>query len=251
MLLRVRVGGVTLNGLAATGFIIAPDGFVGWDESTATKRDSVPLPQAHGSFAVRGFRDNRVLTVSGTCLADSEQQLRFFGNQLTGTGADGTAIRVTVDHSGSTTWADGYLDGETKFSMFATGQAATFAIQFWFPSPRKLGNTLTFASGVPAYHYGNFPAAPVLTVTAITTMSGYTIAGPAGKLYTVTVACNPGHPHTIDMATGQLVADGTISTASVSQGDTWTIPGGARVVHTLTPVSGSGSLGVAVTDTFI
>ena len=250
MLLRVRVGGVILNGFATTGFIIARDGFVGWDESTSTKRDSVVIPQAHGSYAVRGFRDVRVLTVTGICLADSEQQLQLFGAQLTGTGADGNAVRVTVDHSGATTWADGYLDGETKFSMFAAGQAANFAIAMWFPNPRKFGNTLTFASGVPANHYGNFPAAPVLTVTG-SMPSGYSVAGPSGKVFTVTAAIAAGQTHTIDLATGYLKVNGVLTFGAVSRGDLWVIPGGASVTHTLVPVSGSGVLSAAVTDTFI
>lgn len=250
MLLRVRVGGVVLNGLAANGFVIAPDGFAGWDESTATKRDTAAMPQAHGSFAVRGFRDVRVLTVSGTCLADSEQQLRFFGNQLTGTGGDGNTVRVTVDHSGETTWADGYVDGETKFTMFAAGQAATFSIQFWFANPRKFGNTLTFAGGVGAYHYGNFPATPVHTVSG-SASSGYTVNGPAGKAFVVTQPLVAGVPHTINMATGFLTVNGLIVVGGVAQGDTWAIPGGATVAQSLTVPSGSAVLSTAVTDTFI
>ena len=250
MLLRVQVGSVTLNGFATTGFIIARDGFVGWDESTSTKRDSVVIPQAHGSYPVPGFRDVRVLTVTGICLADSEQQLQLFGAQLTGTGADGNAVRVTVDHAGSTTWADGYLDGDTKFSMFAAGQAANFAIAMWFPNPRKFGNTLTFASGVPAYHYGNFPAAPVLTITGSMSL-GYSVFGPTGKLFTVTAALAAGQTHTIDLATGYLKVNGVLTFGAVSRGDLWVVPGGGSVIHTLVPVFGSGALSAAVTDTFI
>jgi hypothetical protein len=250
MLLRVVVGSVYFNGLANKGFIIAPDGFSGWTSSTATKRNKVARVAAHGSFPVRGYRDERLVTISGTCLADSEMQLAFFGDNLTGLLADGDLGRITVTHSGNTRFADCLLEGLPEFEMFAAGQAAKFKIQFTLPDPWKYGSTKTFASGSPAFHYGNFPATPVHTVTG-TMPSGYSIYGPSGKIFTVTAAITAGQTHTIDMATGYLKVNGSVVFGAVSRGDLWTVPGGTPVTHTLVPVSGSGSLSTAVTDTFI
>ena len=249
MRLSVRVGAVEFKGLTDKGFLIGPEGFKGWDDSTPTKRQSVDRPWAHGAFGIRGFRDVRVVTLAGHCFADSEQQLNWYDSQLTGLLADGDIGRIVVEHSGVTTWADCYLDDETQFDMIAAGALATFQIKFWCPNPRKFGDAHTFASGVPAFHYGNFPATPVHVVSGA--MSGYTIYGPAGKQYVVTAPVVAGHPHTIDMATGYLSIDGAVVAGAVSQADTWAIPAGAQVTHALVPTSGSGTLATTVIDTYI
>jgi hypothetical protein len=251
MRLSVRIGAVEFKGLTDKGFLITPDGFKGWDDSTPTKRQKVDRPWAHGAFGIRGFRDSRIVTLAGYCFADSEQQLDWYGSQLTGLLADGDVGQIVVEHSGKTTWTQCYVDDEPQFDVIASGAAATYELKLWCPNPRKFGNTNTppAAATVTSYHYGNFPATSVITVSG--SMSGYTIAGPTGKLYTVTQPVVAGHPHVIDMATGLLSIDGAYVTGVVSRGDTWAVPPGAQVVQTLTPLSGSGVMSVSTLDTYI
>ena len=252
MLLRARVGSVVFNGLATTGFIIGPDGFVGWDDSTPTKRQLQPRSQAHGSFPQKGYRDVRTVVISGTCVADSEQQLEWFGSQLTGLLSDGSMGTITVDHSGVTSFANCFVDGQPTFAMFGAGAAALFTAQFWCPDPRKFGtgNAYGPATALTVFHYGNFAAAPVLTIAG-SMPSGYTITGPSEKVYTVTAAVTAAAPHTIDMSTGYLTINGVIQTGVVTVGNTWTVAPGAQVAMTLTPVSGTGTLSATVTDTYV
>lgn len=252
MRLSVRVGAVEFSGLTDKGFLIGPDGFKGWDDSTPTKRQAVDRPWAHGAFSIRGFRDVRVVTLSGSCLADSEQQLNWYDSQLTGLLADGDIGRIVVEHSGVTTWADCYVDDQPQFVMTAAGALATFQIKFWCPDPRKFGDAHVVAGGVSAPNYGNFAATPVHVVSG--DMSGYTINGPDGKQFIVTVPVVSGHPHTIDMSksVGLLSIDGVYVMGGLgSRTDVWAIPAGGQIAQTLTPTSGSGTLATTVVDTYV
>lgn len=254
MSLIVRVGEVVFHGqenVAGSGFYVEQGGFSGWEEGTAPRLTEIFRPQAHGMFDLPVFQGARVVTISGVAVAESSAALAHMAAQITGLLADGSSERVFVHENGLDTWASARLGARTKFSpIFGAGKYANYELTLWCPNPRKFGEVREFASGEAAYHYGNFTAAPVMTVAG-TIGTGYTIAGPDSKLFTVTQPVVSGTPHTIDMATGHLTVDGAIVHGEITQGDTWGIPGGSTVTNTLTPVSGSGTLTVAVTDTYI
>lgn len=255
--LRIRVGSsLTILGRPdfergpVEGLFVEKDGFTGWESGTEVRRDEVVIPGGHGSFDTPGLLSARVVSISGYAIARSQEKLGHLRGMLTGAGAAGDKLRIIVDLQGETLWADGRLTGQPSFVDSGGVRRARFQTQFWFPDPRKYGDTRTSASGAGAFHYGNFPASPVITVTG-SMPSGYTITGPVGRTYVVTQALTSGHAHRIDMRTGRLYLDGVLQVGAVSVGQTWAVPGGAAVVHTLTPVSGTGVLSVAVTDTFI
>lgn len=234
------------------GFAVDPDGFEGIDDGVDMRRDSVERPQAHGDFELPGFLASRVSSLSGWCRADSHAELLHFRSILTGILGHGGTGKLVARWGGDPRWGmAGRAGPAPKFKVRAkTPRIADWQLQLWFPDPRLYGETRVFAAGELAHHYGNFPAAPVFTVSG-SMPSGYTINGPAGKKYIVTRAVTSGAPHTIDMATGLLSVGGAVVFGAVSRADTWGVPGGAQVAHTLVPVSGSGSVSVAVRDTFI
>lgn len=251
MSLMVRVKSLAFRGhrdAIRGGFYVDPDGFTGWDDGVDVRRELHAIPQGHGAYDLPGFLEPRVFGVAGKCYADSDQKLEWWRGALTGLFADGDSGRVVVENRGLTTWANARLATRTEFAKIPGGALmARYRIQFWAANPRKFGEARTFDGGVPAYHYGNFTAAPVLMVSGASP-SGYTINGPAGKQYVVTQALVSGHPHTIDMATGLLEVDGVVVFGGVSRADTWAIPAGAQVTMT---VSGSAVLSALVTDTYI
>lgn len=253
--LEVRIGSVAFFGNVppqGVGHMIDPDGFNGaWTSGTDTRHDETPIPQGHGSFDVPVFLSSRVVPISGVTLADRPERLKWLGRQLTGLLADGSGSTIQVKHAGSTEWAPCRLGGKTQFKINgATETDAEFQIQVWCPSPLIYGVTRTFASGVAAYHRGNFPSTPYMQVAG-SMPGGYTINGPAGKKYTVTAPVVSGTPHYIDMATGILRVGGYPLFGVVSQGDTWAIPPGQQTTMTLVPVSGSGTLTVSVVETYV
>ena len=244
---NVRVGGLTFfGGAGSDGFYIKDGGLTGLFGGVGVRSDSIPRPQAHGDYDVPVFRSSRMVSIMGPCEADSEERLDFYDRQFTGLLADGQSGRVVFDMPGGPRWGDARL-AANEFEPVLWGRRADYMLQLRFANPRLFGEARTFAEGVPAFHFGNFPAAPVLTVTSASA-GGYTISGPSGKQFIVTAPLVSGHPHTIDMATGLLEVDGVVVFGGVSRADTWAVPAGAQGTMT---VSGTAVLSALVTDTYI
>lgn len=257
MMLRIRVGGLTILGRPdestsrVEGLFVGPDGFEGWDDGPDIRRESVDRPGQHGEFDTPVFNGSRVISVDGHALAWSEAELGHLRNQIMGLGGFGDLMRITVDHQGSTLWADARRAAQPTFRDAGIRHGmlrARFAIHFVAPNPRKFGETRDFPAGAAALHYGNFPASPEIIVTG-PKAGGYTITGPGGRQYVVTQALAAGQTHRIDMNTGWLYLNGVLQSGAVSQARTWAIPPGTSAVHTIT--GGTGSMTVRVPDTFL
>jgi hypothetical protein len=257
MSLEVRINDLVIRGTADVsrlGFYVAKGGFQGWEDGVDMRRNNVERALAHGSFDLPGYLGSRTVTIDGYCYAPTDNDLSWWRSRLTGLLAQGDSTMVAVENQGLTTWAMGRLAAKPAFDRVPGGRPyATFQLQLWFANPRRFGESRDFTAdtgvALPAYHYGNFPAAPAFTVTG-SKPSGYTITGPNSKTYSVTKVVVAGHPHVIDMATGYLSVDGVVQQGVVSSGDTWTIPGGAAVSQTLSG-SGIATLTATVKDTYI
>ena len=253
--MKVTVEGVEMfgrpaEGSAPDGIYLTSDGFSGWDSGTDVRRDEVVIPQGHGSFDSPGFRASRVVSLAGVIVSPTEERTELLGLRLTGLLADGGLGRVVVERKRHM-WADARLSAATKCeARGATPWIADWQMQLWFPDPRRYGATRVFGSGEKAYHYGNFPASPRITVLG-NMPNGYTINGPFSTQYTVTAAVTPTVGHVIDMATGLLRVNGDVVYGAVTRGDNWTVPPGQSAIATLVPVSGTGTLRVEVVDTYV
>ena len=247
MTLLVRLGPVDFLSAIPLGDGFTIESFEGWNDGTESRLTEIPRPQAHGAFDLPVFAEPRVITIEGYCRADSIEKLGWYQSLFTGLLANGDSKRIVVTEFGRTLWVDVRRASRPRFTPWGGQKFADFSISAWAANPRKFGESRTFAGGVAAYHFGNFAASPIHTVSG--TGSGYTINGPGGKTFTVTQAVTDGNPHTIDMATGFLEVGGVVVTGQVTSADTWAIPGGGTVTHTLT---GSGlTLSTAVLDTYI
>jgi hypothetical protein len=243
----VRVGQVVFDGGDADeGFTVATvTGLDGVDMRSA----SVDRPQAHGDFELPGFLAARIVTVSGKCFAESPERLGWYRRQLSGLLAGGGTGTVMFDWLGEKVSATGQRVGKPEFiDSVLPGRIADYVIQFRFPNPRLFGESHTFgpASSVSVHHYGNFTAAPVLTVSG--SAAGYTIPGPNGKAFIVTQAITADSPHMIDMATGLLTVGGAVVTGGISRGDLWGVPAGSPLVMS---VNNGLVLSATVRDTYI
>lgn len=259
MILRIDVAGLDMWGHlppSGVGFVVDPDGLEGLDDGVAVKGETVSRPSQHGDYELPTFMDSRIVPLAGNCLADSPQRLAHFGRQFTGllTGGSG---RVVFEHMGSTLWGRASLapGAQKKFKVNAsTATDARFQLQLKFADPRLFGESRPFAAAtsLSLIHYGNFLSLPVLQVTGVMP-SGYSIAGPGGRLFTVTQALAAGQTHRIDMATGRLYRNDVLQVGVVSRADMWGVPAGSLgVQYSLVPVSGSGLISApGVIDTFV
>jgi hypothetical protein len=259
--LLVTVGSLEFHGQRSTSqqgydFFIAPDGgFTGWDDGVDIRRERVDRPGTHGSFVVPGYSDSREVSISGWCRARSVAELAVMRDHLTGLLADGGEADVTVDNQGLQLYAQAQLGSKPKFESDRRDRRfAAYQLQLWFPNPRKYAaarpaEPVAIDVAVKTVNYGNFPAAPVFTITG-NMPSGYTIAGPDGKFYVVSRPVLPGQTHVIDMATGWLRIDGVIAYGAISSGATWCVPANDSARHTLLG-NGIAAFTVEVKDTYI
>ncbi|MCC2030610.1 hypothetical protein [Microbacterium allomyrinae] len=250
-MIRVRVGGLLIEGDGGS----SPFGLVdltGWTDSPGMRREQEARATGHGAFSAPGYLSGRVITVDGELISDGpvdqERQLR----RLAGVLADGSFATAVVDEASSSLKAVVGRHDKPDTTVEAYGRLATFQLLLWSPDPRRYGESHTYGPGQTAFHYGTFRASPTIDVVALTNMpDGYTITGPAGRHFDVTQPLAAGHVHRVEMRTGRVYLDGALQVGAVGRAETWAIPPGLQVAHTLVPVSGTGSLAVKVVDTFI
>lgn len=233
-MLNVRVGTIEFEGSPrdpGDAFMISPDGWSGWDDGPSVRRDDVTRPGQHGSFVAPGFRDARVITISGWILAGSPSELLRKRDRLMGLLATGGQGRMTVQRGdGPGTRADVQLAEAPVVKVRGASELeAEFQIVFWAADPRKYGETYQFESGDVVYHYGNFPA-PV-EVTIPSAPAGYSITSPAGTF--AVAGATSGGTHVVDLRTGRVTRNGTLM-LGVSSGPTWEVPPGPGWLHTVT-----------------
>src|SRR5690606_14055589 len=108
LMLPVRVGNVGFRGVTESGLLTGPDGFKGWEGSSATKRGVVERPGRHGAFPAPAFKSARLVQLSGHALAASVAELEHMGEVLAGVGQGSQTITVTTE--AGTRWGVGSVE---------------------------------------------------------------------------------------------------------------------------------------------
>lgn len=242
--LEIRAGGAVIRGCPSDlsqpwGIFVKPKGFQGWEGIADRRREQVARAVEHGEHDVPVYLGARVVTIDGWIIAPNETQLRAWAHQLTGIGADGDRLTVTVDHQGQTLWARGRVvsatvddEGERRGWYIR----ASFQIQIVFADPRRYGPLERFpatgyATTNDAYQRGNFPAHPVIEFG--TGPASWTLTAPGGRTLQVSGVAAGGLQR-FDMRTGRLTRAGIDVTDSVTiAGDVWAVPVGETWRHTL------------------
>ena len=239
-----HVDSVAFDGGAGTdGFTIADDGLSGWLESPDVRSERVVRPQGHGIFDLPAYLEERIIGFSGLCFAASEWDMGMLGRQLNSFGV----VTISGDYLGQVLSISGRRVS-SKFAASVPGSIADYMVSFVCADPRLRGEVVT-TDGV-AVNRGNFPATPVIEVRG-TLPTGWRVNGPDGRYFQTSQALTAGQVHRVDMATGRLTRDGVVQVGVVTHGDSWTVPAGSSVTHSLIPTSGSGTLSVLVADTFL
>lgn len=243
------VRGRPVHGQPVEGFYVGKNGWKGWDDSTAGRRNAVPHPSAHGEFDQPVFRGARVVTIDGHAFARSEYDLGNLRALWTGVGADGDLVAIHARHQGEFLRAAGRVITATFNDAGYEGKLlrADVSLEMVCADPRKYGEAHTFTgASVDALNYGNFPASPVIEVVGPRT-GPYTITGPDGRQIVVTQSLTAGQTHRLNFADGGLYRDGVRQLGAVSVFQPWTIPAGRSVPMGIS----SGQMTVHVTDTYM
>ncbi|WP_345750116.1 hypothetical protein [Microbacterium rhizophilus] len=225
----------------------------GWFERPGVKQERTEKMQGNGNFLAPAWRQSKLPAWEGLILTDSLAQQNKAISDLAPLLGDGDLIRLTVrspEGPVAETWADAQLDDAPTPEVLVPGRVARYRVRMYCPGSFRYGEEHTFSSGEAASHRGSTDALPSFEVTG-SMPSGYAIESSLGT-FTVTQALTSGQKHTIDFADGGLVyRNGALQRGVYAHPrQLWAIEKGAHVVHTLDPVSGSGSLTVKLLDTF-
>jgi hypothetical protein len=118
----------------------------GWYSPPAVRRESTARLGSHGTFSERGWRDERLISITGHAFADTRAEAAALTDELAAMFADGTEgtfavddrdvgyrdVRVYLHGTPEVTW-----DGRTD---------VTFSLDLVAPDPRKYGRQLQLST---------------------------------------------------------------------------------------------------------
>lgn len=247
-MVQVVVGPVVFHGWGMDGFVLAPDGFKGWENAPSSRRTDRQRIGAHGSFQTPAYKNGRLVTLSGSALAADDRSLVGLADMYNVISHG--VHRMTVDTEAGTRWADVVCEGEPKFDRYGGALEAEFQISLFAVDPRKYGRMHEFVStgsGVYAFHRGNTEAWPVFEVTGFP--NGYRIIS-GGLAYTVPGARSG--TDRIDFGLGRVTRNGVRLSGVVTSARKWSVPGGAAALWRVEAIgSGSGTARMLLTDTWL
>lgn len=247
--MHIRLGDFTFHG----GDLPSPTGFTvqsvsGWTGGPGVKRDNMARQGAPGSFNVKGYSADRVVTWRGRYWGSSPDEVQHKADELTG--FESLEARVVVAWP-EPRWVDAHVD-RVRFEPSGYDRWADYQIELWVPDSYKYGETRQFATStdalVTAYHRGNAPSVPTFTVAG-TFPNGYALHA-AGKVVQIAGSASA-ISDVVDFRTGMVTRGGVYLPALLQQGQFWDIPGGANLSWRLDRVGGTGTATAHVTDTYL
>lgn len=143
--------GFDLGWAPGTATYLTGKGVEGWTGSAPIRRDSSALLGAHGTHAERGFKDERLITVTGHHVAASRAAAGLYADDLAAYLGDGEAGLFRVDDASlGSRWAEVYLAPGGVDVTWTGGVDVSFQIHMVAPDSRKYGTPVTSpATGVP------------------------------------------------------------------------------------------------------
>lgn len=239
------------------GLYVARQGLQGWGGLPAGRREALALAVQHGELDVPVYLPSRVITIDGHIIAPSEYKIDNLAKRLTGIGAPGGQISLSVDHRGTTLTARARrILAEVDETVTRHGRhlRCGFQLQLVCADPRQYGDWGTLpgdrlippdpgavATSIDVDHRGNFPAYPVVAIPSAP--AAWTVSA-GGRTFSVSGA-TAGGVHTADLRSGRVYRNG-VEMPGVGQGALWTVPAGQGLLHTL---SAPGR--VRIQDTFV
>lgn len=125
----------------------------GWGLGGGVEANFDPRPGAHGTFDAQVWRRARVITISGTCIADTPELAEQAQDALAALLADGQAGTFTVSNSRRSLSATVRLS-DTPLDETINDCAFRWSFQFTAPDRRRYGDTVTQPTRLPGGRVG-------------------------------------------------------------------------------------------------
>lgn len=251
-MIQIRFPGLTMFGGAVhplRGFIVKEGGLAGFEDLPDGDSGSSSRPQSHGSFDLPVFRRLRLVSISGWAFASSGFELSHLRDQLVGLGAAGGLVAFSLEDAAGTKSTEGRVIS-CKMPQHGRDHPvrwSPFSLSIECRDPRLYGEQHTFTgASIAAFHYGNFPASPVVEVAGPRS-APYTISGPGGRQFVVAQALTAGQTHRINFRTGQVFRNGALQSGAIGRADLWSVPPGSQTAMSIS----TGAMTVTVPDTYM
>lgn len=277
----IRVGGLVFyshfdNNLSH--FRLDPTAIQGWTDGVDVRRDTSVRPTSWGDFSETGRLSSRLITISGTAIAQDHFELQRMRDAFMKICVDGDYSEMSLETGTSVRYATVTLGGKPNWVQIID-KAAAWKIDLYAPDPRiygaeerlpmkatddttggldyQLSYPLDFnnASDPLAYgaatNNGNVECWPKIIVTG-DYPQGFSVSNNRGGLVTYTGQVTLSSPVTIDMGKGSVTQGGVDKSILLSRRDWWSILPGETVEPAFIPVQvGVGWCDILFRDTWI
>lgn len=259
-------------------FRLDPTAVQGWLDGVDIRRDTSVRPTSWGDFSESGRLSSRLITISGTAVAQNHFELHQMRDAFMKICVDGTYSEMSLETGADTRYATVTLGGKPNWVQILD-TAAIWKIDLYAPDPRIYGpqetvplqgvdessggaefmmqfpldfnNTSDPLSYATASNNGNVESWPVIKVSG-DFIQGFTVRNVRGDEVTYTGPVTIASPVTIDMGKGTVMQGGWDKSILLSKRDWWSIQPGEIVQPIFVPKQGgTGWCDILFRDTWI
>lgn len=223
----------------------------GWYEPPSTKGSEEERALADGDYDAQLYYAARMVTLDGILFHKGRGQAVQSLERLA-VAASLNSRKLIVTDFGLSRFANVKSQG-VDFTA-TTPDAIRWQVRLKATDPYKYGEKVAFSGAAGTafnvFQRGTVPAWPFITVTG-SMPGGYEVMI-GGRLIEVTRALTSGNPHTIDTRTGILRVNGAVAINGLGIAELFRVDSGLpQSIYSLSKSTGTGTLKIEVTDTYI
>lgn len=254
-------------------YILDTNAITGWADGASTRRDATVRPVSSGDFSEPYTFTSRLISLTGTAIASSRQELQSLRDKLVGLFAPHEYTTISVETSVDTRFATVGLEGAVAWVQ-QSDKVAIFKIDLYAPDPHIYGKESRTQAGVHVVSGGlTFPLkyrlsynASEQTINRTVTNNGNAVSYPVfvaigdfysgfsvktgfgGQTVTYSGMVTTQAPVIIDMAKGTATQNGVDKTVLVTERQWFGIPPATTIYPTFEPLSGGFQAGTGRCD---
>lgn len=261
---------------AAQQFVLDENAITGWLDGPGTRRDVTPRLAVDGDFYEPAVKSARLITITGTAVAATPQDLTAMRDKLMSQCPDGEYTELAVFGFNSWRRAEVGFEGTPSW-VILSDTVASFKVDLYAPDPRVYGDwqrfTLSMGGNSGALNFplsfpmsfsrpasergsavtnnGNTRAYPSFRVTGDFTQ-GFSISDNRDGLVKYAGVVTNQAPVIIDMAKGTATQNGVDKSTLITVRDWFSVKPGETLVPAFMPTKdGTGFCDIMFRDTWI
>jgi Phage tail protein len=271
-----RSSKLNIGFITPSQFIFDPDAVQGFFDGVGAKRSDTVRPNQWGDFSETTLLNARRITLTGTAIASTAQELHQLRDEFTALLVDGEYKEISVQNSSEVRYITVTVDGTPSWVQ-KIDTAAVWKLELYAPDPRMYGpeqsiqitdGTLSGGINFPLSYPLNFGGPVVSTAVAIGNNgntkswpifkvtgdypSGFKIWDGLNSFITYDGVVSTQAPVTIDTFKGAAFQNGIDQSTALSQRDWFGIPPKSSIAPRFLPIQDSfGWCDIIFRDTWI